>query len=251
MKKIAIMLALTLIATSAFCMLAPNASAAHVKETYINAQLPDIYRLEVPVKPDTYLSFSIYPADYSNYPRYPYNCFYYNDETAFIDAFRDAAKGGPSSIPSSNSYAYGDVIYLYVIAYDAPHKLKVTSNYAEYTHVLSAGDLWEESDSVGGFQMYSGQNVKVTLYSDTDLYFRTGGYNSDPKLKAWETTTFTVRETGSLNVYSGNSSAFAFATFTIEYDEPPSAGAFGFVFLIVAVACIGLMVYFARPQKIK
>jgi hypothetical protein len=251
MKKTAIMLALTLMAASAFCMLAPNASAAHISGTYTNVQLPDIYRLEVPVNYDDSLSFWVGSADYRDYARYPNSCFYYNDETRFIDAFRDAANGMPSSIPWSDSWAYGSVVYLYVLAYDAPHKLKVSSSYTSYSHVLSAEDLWEESDSIGWFRMYSGQQVKLTMHSSgSGLYFHTGNLYGEPELKQG-VTNITIRETGEHRLYASGGYTMAFATFSIEYDEPPSAGAFGVLFLIVAVVCMGLMVYFARPQKIK
>jgi hypothetical protein len=254
MKNIAIMLVLGIIMTSAFCMLAPNASAAHVKETYTDAQLPDIYYINVFIDINTYVYVNVDSVRYSYFYRY------YNDAD---NALFEADLKNKVAIPRSNSTSNTDGSYhIYVFTYEDP--TKYTVSVSSYNKRLAASDLWEGSKAIDDFYFYSGQKVKVDLEPGTDLFMGSeNDYLQQPNLKAGKVNEIVLTAQGEYKIY-GKSSYYdydngdwaytddvIFVSFIMEYDEPPSAGAFGAVFLIVAVVCMGSMIYFARPQKIK
>jgi hypothetical protein len=257
MRKIAIMLAFGLVAASMFCMLAPNASAAEVEKKYTNEQLPDLYIIKnFRIGSNGNIDISIdYNMPYTSFTHL-YSYVYYipgsPSEKDFLKVV-DETKN-PSDIPYSESASPNTVVNVYVFTYGDPSRLTVTTGGA--SHKLSEDDIYKRSEI--NLKMYSGQQVKLDLtytstssISSTPLRFGNGGYSGEEHLSMGENK-FTIMVTGDYIVYADLwAEAVVYASFTIEYDEPPSTGAYGFVLLIVAVACMGLMLYFARPQKIK
>ncbi|MDR0777935.1 MAG: hypothetical protein LBE48_00640 [Methanomassiliicoccaceae archaeon] len=254
MKKMVMVLTFCLLSASVLCILTPTASAAHVKETYNDAQLPDIYYLEVTATDKDYIIL-----DDPDIPKYPLFYRQYNDEDKALFE-EDLKNKNPVPRPSSTASTNG-TYHVYVFMYEDPSKITVKTS-SGFSKKLTANDLWKGSDAIKGFKLYSGQRVKVDLTSGMDIFLKSADdYLSKPNLKAGKMNEITATMQGEHRVYGNDyfdskngvyiNEKVIFASFTIEYDDPPNTGAFGLVFLIMAAACMGSMVLFARPQKIK
>jgi hypothetical protein len=248
MKKIAMMLALGLLSTAVLCVLAPPVSAATVTKTYTDELLPDVYCVEN-VTFDGYINI----RQDSSYP-YSLVC-YFQDSPSYTKNkdLRDTLKNKDSTdIPEpENIYmiSFGQLVNVYLFIYADPSDV-VVSTQSGNTYNLSEGNLVKRSDI--RFYMYSGQQVKLTLDSSQILRF---GYGSsyDYDTISPGANNITIMREGEYRLYDGNwYSNPVFASFSIEYDEPPTGVAvYGFIILVLAVVCMGLMVFFARGQKIK
>jgi hypothetical protein len=252
MKKMAVLLALGLLSVSVLCVLTPTASA--VSKEYTNAQLPNIYKIEVEATQDDRITL-----DYSELTKYSFFLRHYDaaDKALFETEFEGK---NPVPRPSSSINAAG-TYYVYVFTYEDPSKLSVKTS-SGVNKKLTADDLWEKSNAIGGFYLYSGQKVKVNVTSGMNLFLSDGtDFISEPNLKAGKINEVKITVQGEHRIYGKNyfdpnagtmtNNEVMFASFTIEYDKPPNTGAFGIIFLIAAAACMGSMVFFARPQKIK
>jgi hypothetical protein len=249
MKRTALVLAFGLLALSALCVMTPAAEAATVDKTVNNALLPDIYVVEIP-NWDGSLSLT-----YDSYG-YTYNYGYYNHyvkgssaETALLNVLNTTKR--QQDIPLNTGTA-GNTIRLYVYIYDISRTVTVSSG--SLTKELKGTP---EMPSQAKFAMYSGQQVKLTLPTDTKYSsFRFTSDKGGSNYLEMGLNEFSLMIPGdyilSAYVYESSFSGQAmFMTYSIKYDEPPAnATEYGFVMLGVAFAAMGALVLFGRKQRV-
>ena len=243
MKKIALLMVIGLLSTAAVCMFAPQASGAAVSNAYTKELLPDVYRVEQTLGSYGYAYVSQTGGSYY----YPYECKYYvkgsSEETSFLSALNS---GNQSLMPASTGGS-GQIVNVYVFIFGDP------SNYTVYSggpgKALTESDLFKRSNV--RFYLYSGQDVKLTLlFSSSSMRFGNGNYYDYVEPGVNE---LTVMIRGEYRLYDTwyYGGMTLFATFSIEYNDPPTnVAVYGYMILVLAAACMGAMVFFSRGQKI-
>ena len=216
--------------------------------------LHDIYKVDN-VTFDGYIGLD---QDYSKHS-YNFGSFrdyrYYNasDESTFIAAFKGKDQ---SAIPSSSSVASGAAVTVYVFIYDDPSKFTIRTNASS---ISLPSDPWRDTDVDGRgvkFDMCSGQPVDLTLTSPSSIRFGMDYYSNYYNISAGNSDISIMSEGEyrffEYSSYPYNMNLTLFASFTIEYDEPPaSVAGYGAAMLILGSVCIGVMLFLGRGQKIK
>ena len=244
MKKIVLLMVIGLLSTAAVCMLAPQAGAAPVSNAYTNGLLPDVYKAEQEIAGSG--TVSVYRTGSSHYQ---YDHKYYVKGSSEETAFLNALNAGDQSLMPSNTGTVGQTVNVYVFISGVPSDYTVYSGGPGRT--LAESDLFRRSDA--RFNLYSGQDVKLTL-SPVSGSLRLGNGSYYDHYVSQGVNELTIMMGGEYRLYgdSWSGGIVMFATFSIEYNDPPtSVAVYGCLILVVAAVCMGAMVFFSRGQKIK
>jgi hypothetical protein len=242
MKKIVPILVLVLLSSSALCVsVSADVDGATVtKAVEPGTLLPDVYMTTV--NNVSYLSMR---ANSSNYPVF----WRLYEDAPGKEALVNTGLKNRSLLPGD--YATGKGL-LYIFTYDISDVWTSVNGMIDFEqHRLVEKGL--------SFSLYSGQPVKITVggtYS-RGLTFGFGDWNTEVLLKS-KVTSLTVQAPGEWRLYTNYNHNFTedecillpFAV-TIEYEDISDTGAYGFLILAVAAACLAPLVFSGLRQRIK
>lgn len=251
MKKITTLIISVLLFASIMCIVPASESDGAVTEAE-DALIYEVYKIDISVV-SVYSFYNVVNVVYFD-----------KDDSTGKSEFEEALRNR-EPLPSGLDVIWDEYTTYDLTAYVFGPPVKMSGTYSNtylyvyepvdggwtsnYKHILDKDRLdvgYSKTDIIGG------QTVKVTILDAPDhvpLALRSSSYSVE--LDGSENQV-EIEGRGDYAVYGLSWTSSPYASYTIEYEGSPEAfTTYGYAFLVVGVLFLGIMVWLARPQRIK